>query len=83
MGLGIAEVDQQPIPEQLRNVPVIAANHLRTGGVIRPDHVPVLFEVELGGEFGGVHQVTEQHGELAAFRLWWRGGGWRGRHGCG
>ena len=42
-----------------------------------------VFRVELAGEAGGVHQVTEQHGELAAFGLTGRrvalgGGSWRG-----
>jgi hypothetical protein len=67
MGLGIAKVDQKPITEELGDVPVIAANHLRTGGMIRPDHVPVVFGVELGGEFRGVHEVTEHHRELPTF----------------
>src|SRR5262244_1609834 len=80
MGLGIAKIDQKPIPKQLSDVPVIAANHLRTGGLICPDHVPILFGVELAGEDRGVHQVTKQHGELPTFGFgrgrWRNGGGW-------
>ncbi len=37
--------------------------------LIRTDHVPVLFGVELGGECGGIDQVAEHHRELAAFRV--------------
>ena len=36
-----------------------------------------VFGVELAGEDGRVHQVTEQHRELAAFGLWGAGFGWR------
>jgi hypothetical protein len=45
MGLGIAKVHQEAIPEELGDVPVIAANHLRTSGLIRTDHVPILLWV--------------------------------------
>src|SRR4029450_13308738 len=41
-----------------------------THPLIGMHHVPVVFGVELGGEFGGIDQVTEQHGELPAFSLW-------------
>ena len=78
MGLGIAKVDQESIPEKLRNVPVIALDHLGAGGLIGPDHVPVVFRVELAGERGGVHQVTEQHGELPAFGVRRARGDWGG-----
>jgi len=77
MGLRIAKIHEEPIPKELGDVPVIAVNHLRTGGLIGTDHVPILFGVELAGEGGRAHQVTEQHGELAAFglkgrrRSWW------------
>src|SRR5215510_12705794 len=82
MGLRIAKVDQQTIPKELGDVPLIASNDLRTGGVIRPYHVPVLFRIELAGESRGVHEVTEHHRELTAFGFrrgrerQWRGG-WR------
>jgi len=70
MRLGIAKVDQQTIAQELSDVPVIAANHLRTGGVIRTHHVPVLFGVELGGEFCGVYEVAEHDGQLTSFSFW-------------
>src|SRR5262245_55105146 len=65
MGVGIAKVDEESIPQELSNVTVIAANHLRTGGVIRPDHVPVRFGIELGREAGRIDQIAEHHGQLA------------------
>ena len=67
MGLGIAKVDQESIPEQLGDMSIIALDDLGTDPLIRTHHVPVLFGVELGGECGGVHQVTEHHRELAPF----------------
>src|SRR6516165_9482311 len=44
-----------------------ACDDLRTGSLIRTDDFPVLFGIELGGKFGGVHQITEHHSQLAAF----------------
>jgi hypothetical protein len=69
MGVGIAEVHEEPIPEQLSNVPVIASNQLRTGGLVGTDHVPVVFGIELAGEFGGIDQVAEHDRELPSFRV--------------
>src|SRR5215510_9283972 len=76
MGLRIAKIHEEPIPKELGDVPVIAANHLRTGGLIGTDHIPVLFRVELAGESSGVHEVTEHHGELAALGFGRGRGGW-------
>src|SRR5439155_21265371 len=59
------------------NIPVIAFDHCGTRLLIRPDDFSILFRVELGGEFGGIHQITKHHGELAAFGVrcvrfgWW------------
>ena len=64
---GVAEVDEQAITEILGDVPVKAGDHLGAGVLIGPHHLTQLFRVELAGEHGRVHQVTEQHGELAAF----------------
>ena len=65
--LGIAKVDQQAIAEVLGDMPLKALDHLGAGVLVGPHHLPQLFRVELAGERGRVHQVTEQHGELAAF----------------
>jgi hypothetical protein len=37
--------------------------------VIGTDHLPVLFGVELAGEACGVHEVTEEDGELPTFSV--------------
>ena len=68
----IAKVDQQAIPQVLGNVPVKALDDRGTGGLVGPHHVAVVFRVELPGQRGRVHQVTEQDRELAAFGLWGR-----------
>src|SRR5262249_7029826 len=65
--LRIAKIDQEPIAKELGDVTIIALNHRSTGGLIRADHVPVRFGVELAGESRGVHEVTKQHGELSPF----------------
>src|SRR5262249_19323499 len=69
MGLRIAKIDQETVAKELSDVPIIASNHLRTGGLVGTDHFPVLFGVELGGKFCGVHEITEHDRELTAFRF--------------
>src|SRR5206468_9926215 len=67
MCLGIAEVHEEPIPKELSNVSVKTLDDFRTSRLIGTDDVPVLFWVELAGEFGGFDQITEHDGELTAF----------------
>jgi hypothetical protein len=69
MGLGITKVDQETIAQILRHMTVIALNNLSTGCLIGTDDFPILFGIELGGEFGRIDQVTEHHSELAAFSV--------------
>ena len=70
--LGIAKVHQQAIAQILRNIPVKALDHRGAGLLVGPHHVAPVFRVELPGQAGRVHQVAEQHRELAAFGLWRR-----------
>src|SRR4029450_440443 len=65
----VAEVDEQAITEILGDMPIIASDYLGAGVLIGPHHLAQLFRVELAGEHGRVHQVTEQHSELAAFGI--------------
>jgi len=69
MGLGIAEVHQEPIPQELGNVSVKTLDDFRTNSLIGTDHLPRLFGVELRGQFGGIDQVAEHDCELTAFGL--------------
>jgi hypothetical protein len=69
MGLGIAEVHEEPIPKELGYVSLIALDDFRTSQLIRTDHVPIVFGVKRGGEFGGIDQVTKHHRELPSFRV--------------
>ena len=71
----IAKVDQQAISKILRNMPRKLLDHLGARGLIGAHDLPEVFGVELAGKSRRVHQVTEQHCELAAFRL-------RGRRSC-
>jgi hypothetical protein len=64
---GVAEVDQEPIAEVLGDMPLEAGDHFGAGGLIGLHHLAQLFRVELTGECRGVHQITEQDGELPAF----------------
>jgi len=56
-------------------MPLKALDDLSTGRLVDPHDFPVIFGIKLASQASGVHQITEQHGELAAF------GGERG--GCG
>jgi hypothetical protein len=47
--------------------------------LIGPHHFAPLLRVELAGERGGIHEITEQHRELAAFGIRGLWGGWRGQ----
>jgi hypothetical protein len=73
---GVAEVDEQAIPEILRDMPLKAGNHLGTDLLIGPHHRTQVFWIKLAGQHCGIHQVTEQHGELAPFGFRRRWGGW-------
>jgi hypothetical protein len=48
---------------------VKALNDLGTGALVRTDDLAQVFRVELTRECCGVHQVAEQDGELAPFRV--------------
>jgi hypothetical protein len=69
MGVRVAEVDEQPVAEVLRDMPLIAGDHLGAGVLVGPHHLPPRFRVELAGQHRRVYQITEQHRELAAFGL--------------
>src|SRR5262245_55237392 len=74
---GIAKVDEQPIAEVLGDMALIAGDHRGAGILIGSHHRAPVFRIELAGEDGGVHQITEQDREMAAFSLWdTRGGLW-------
>jgi hypothetical protein len=66
---GVAKVDQQAITEVLGDMAFIAGDHLGAGVLIGPHHLAPVLRIELARQNGGIHQVTKQHGELAAFGL--------------
>src|SRR5262245_54722697 len=76
--LGIAEVHEKPISEQLGDMSFIALDNFGADVLVCPYHIPPVFRVELAGEFGGIDQVAEHDGELTAFSFGgMRGNGWR------
>src|SRR5215468_2317306 len=70
MRVGIAEIDEETIPEQLGDVPIVALDNLGTHLLIGTDDFPVLFGVEVAGELGRVHQVAEHHSQLPSLSFW-------------
>ena len=86
--LRVAKVDQQAITKILGNVAVEALDDLRTGALVGAHDRTQVFRIKLAGEAGGLHQVTEQDGELAPLgligrRCRWGRGRWRWMDGLG
>src|SRR5262249_29285299 len=69
----VAKVDEQTISQVLGNVPTEALDDRSTGRLVRTHRSTVVFRVEVPGQRRRGHRITEQDGELAAFRLWRRG----------
>jgi hypothetical protein len=59
MGLGIAKVDEEPIPQILGDMAVEALHDLCTHAVIGVDHLTEIFGIKLPSEARGVHQITK------------------------
>src|SRR2546430_606417 len=76
MSMGIAEVHQETITQELGNVSVKTLDDFRTSSLIHTDDFSILFGIELCRELRGVHQITEHDRELPSFR----GGRRRGRN---
>jgi hypothetical protein len=64
---GVPEVDQQAIAEILGDMPLKAGDDLGASLLIGAHHLPEVFGIKLAGQHRRVDEVTEQHGELAAF----------------
>jgi hypothetical protein len=79
MGAGVAEVDQQAIPQILGDMAFEAGDHPGAGVLIGPYHLTEIFRIELRRKRGRVNQITEQDGELPALGV---GGGRCGPWGC-
>ena len=67
MGGGIAKVDQQAVPEILRNVAPIVVDDRGTETLILLHRGPPFFGIQVLSEVGRAHEVTEHHGQLPAF----------------
>src|SRR5207302_9520324 len=67
MGLRIAEVHKESIPQELGNMSIKALNNFGTHPLICTHHVTPVFRVELRGQLGRIDQVAEHDGELPSF----------------
>jgi hypothetical protein len=56
---GVAEVDEQPIAEILRNMPLKAGDHFGARGLIGLHHLAQFFRIELARKTRGVHEIAE------------------------
>jgi hypothetical protein len=67
----ITKVHQKSIPKELGDMPIVSLDDFRTSRLIGTDNFPILFGIELGGQFRGVHEVTEHHRKLSPFGFWY------------
>jgi hypothetical protein len=70
MGMGIAEVHQETITEELGDMSIVALDNVGTHPLICTHHVTPVFRVELRRQFRGIDQVAEHDGELTTFGVW-------------
>ena len=56
MGAGVAEIDQQAIPQILGDMALEAGDHLGAGVLIGPHHPTPVFRIELCRERSRVHR---------------------------
>src|SRR5262245_30189776 len=68
MCLGVAEIDEQTIPQELSDMPIVALDNVGTNSLICTHNITPVFRVELGGQLGGIDQITKHHRELPSFR---------------
>ena len=66
VGVRIAKVDQEPIAQILRDMPVEPADDRGAGGVIAPHDGSPFLRIQPRRQRRRAHHVTEHHGELAA-----------------
>ena len=73
VGERMAEVDQEPIAQVLRDVPLEAADHLGADLLVGPHDLAQLLGIEPLRERGRAHQVAEHDRQLAALGRGGRG----------
>ena len=64
--LRVAEVHEQPVPEVLRDVSVITADHLGARALILAHDFAVRLRIQPVGQLGRANQIAKQHGQLPA-----------------
>src|SRR5512145_2517856 len=67
--LGVAKIHQETVAKILRDMLIITLDDFSTDLLICTDDCAILFGIELGREFRGVHQITEHDRELPSFRV--------------
>src|SRR5215471_15259381 len=77
MRYGVAKIRQHVITPVMGEIAVKPLYDLRTGLIIGMYDLPQVFRVEVRRERSRVYQVTEQHGEVAAFGLRRWQGAWK------
>jgi hypothetical protein len=69
MCLGVAEIDEHPVPHVLGHKTVKPGDRLRDALVIGPDHRPQVLGVEPGREGCRADEIGEHNRELASFAV--------------
>ena len=69
MGLRVAEIDQQPVAQVLRDVAGVAFDHRRTGLLVAAHQLVPRLGPKPRNQLRRVHEITEHHRELTMLRF--------------
>jgi hypothetical protein len=64
-----AKVDQETIPEQLGDMPIVVLDNFGTHPLICTHHIPVLFGIESPCQGSCIYYIAEHDRELPSFRV--------------
>ena len=68
MGLRIAKIGENPVAHVTSHEAVESIDSCLTGILVDEIHLAQIFRVQAPGQLGGADEITEHHGEMAAFR---------------
>src|SRR5215831_13903368 len=63
---GIAKINQQPIAQVLLHMPLKTLDYFATNSLITSYHLTCILQIQALRQYGGVHQITQEHCELTA-----------------
>jgi hypothetical protein len=68
VGLRVAEIHQQAVPDVFGDVALEAAGDVGAGLLVGAQHLAQVLRIELARQLGRAHQIDEHHGQLPPLR---------------